>query len=184
VLVPATAGPVVLLDAGATTDTTAEQLVQHAVLGSAYAEAALGLPEPRVGLLNVGAEPGKGDQLRRDAAALLSQAAIRFIGNVEGHDVVLGGRADVVVTDGFTGNVLLKGIEGATARAGGADLPSAGLLLGVDGLSVVGHGAATAQDVAACITHAAELVSEGLLPRLRTALEARRAAPSVPAVTP
>jgi glycerol-3-phosphate acyltransferase PlsX len=126
-----------------------------------------------VGLLNVGSEPGKGDELRKSAFSLLEQAPVRFVGNVEGHDVVLGGPADVVVTDGFTGNVLLKGVEVASART---DLPKAALLLGVDGLSVIGHGAAQAEDVAACIGLAVELVRQGLLPRLRTALRARQEA--------
>ncbi|MFN2539889.1 MAG: hypothetical protein ABR549_17290, partial [Mycobacteriales bacterium] len=165
-------GPVVLLDAGATSDSTPEQLVAQAVLGSAYA-GALGIDAPRVGLLNVGTEPAKGDQLRKEAYALLQQTAVRFVGNVEGHDVILGGPADVVVTDGFTGNVLLKGIEGASGRT---DLPQAALLLGVDGLSVVGHGAANADDIAACIAHAAGLARQGLMPRLRAALDAREEA--------
>jgi glycerol-3-phosphate acyltransferase PlsX len=172
VVVPTPHGPVVLLDAGATSETTPEQLVAYAVLGSAYAEA-LGVQQPRVGLLNVGSEPGKGDQLRKDAFALLLQAPVRFIGNVEGHDVPLGGPADVVVTDGFTGNVLLKAVEGATTRT---DLPRAALLVGVDGLSVVGHGAANAADVAACVLHAADLARQGLMPRLREVLSGRREA--------
>jgi glycerol-3-phosphate acyltransferase PlsX len=177
VVVPAVAGPVVLLDLGATTDTTAEHLLQHALLGVAYAGVVLGLEQPRVGLLNVGEEPGKGDQLRREAHALLATGLSgAFVGNVEGHDVVLGGRADVVVTDGFTGNVLLKGVEGANARAGGPPLPSAAVLLGVDGVSVVGHGAALGQDVAACVAAAAQAVREGLVPRMRAALESARPA--------
>jgi glycerol-3-phosphate acyltransferase PlsX len=172
VVVPTGHGPVVLLDGGATPDSTPELLVSHAIAGSAYAQA-LGVPEPRVGLLNVGSEPGKGDQLRKDAFALLEHAPLRFVGNVEGHDVIVGGPADVVVTDGFTGNVLLKGVETASART---DLPKAALLLGVDGLSIVGHGAADAEDVAACIGQAAQLVRHGLMARLRTALQAQREA--------
>ena len=172
VVVPTSHGPVVLLDVGASSDCFPELLVAHAIAGSAYAET-LGLAEPRVGLLNVGSEPGKGDELRKAAFALLQQAPVRFVGNVEGHDVVLGGPADVVVTDGFTGNVLIKGVEVSSPRA---DLPKAALLLGVDGLSIVGHGAADAGDVAACIAHAADMVRQGLLPRLRTALRARQEA--------
>ena len=171
-VVPTPHGPVVLLDVGATSDSTPEQLAAQAVAGSAYA-AVLGIAEPRVGLLNVGSEPGKGDQLRRDAYPLLEAAPVRFVGNVEGHDVIQGGPADVVVTDGFTGNVLLKGIEGACA---GGDLPKAALLLGVDGLSVVGHGASRAEDVAAMVAYAAALAREGLMDRIRAAL-----APAVPA---
>jgi glycerol-3-phosphate acyltransferase PlsX len=170
VVVPATAGPVVLLDVGATVDCTPEQLAQHALLGTAYAQA-LGVAEPRVGLLNVGSEPGKGDQLRKDSTALLEVLPIRFVGNVEGHDVVLGGKADVVVTDGFTGNVLLKGLEGATTRLGGDALPCSAILLGVRGISVVGHGAATAEDVVGCLRAAAAAVRDGLLATLSGQLE-------------
>ncbi len=162
VVIPSLTGPVVLLDAGATCDATVSQLVAHAVLGSAYA-VGLGIERPRVGLLNVGEEPGKGDVLRKETFAALEGAPIRFVGNVEGHDVTLGGKADVVVTDGFTGNVLLKGIEGASRRAGDEDLPVSALLLGVGGVVVVGHGAATAADVAGCIASAVAAVRSGLL---------------------
>ncbi len=149
VVIPSASGPVVLLDAGASSDSTPAHLVDHAGLGRAYARA-LGVAEPRIGLLNVGEEPGKGDLLRKEAFAALADVD-GFVGNVEGHDVPLGGRADVVVTDGFTGNVLLKGIEGASRRAGAADLPVSALLLGVRGVVVVGHGAAEAQDVLGCL---------------------------------
>jgi glycerol-3-phosphate acyltransferase PlsX len=174
VVCPSAIGPVILLDVGASCDPTPEQLVEHALLGAAFATVALGLPEPRVGLLNVGEEPGKGDQLRKDAHAALAAAPIRFVGNVEGHDVVLGGRADVIVTDGFTGNVLLKAVEGANARAGGSALPSSAVLLGVGGTSVVGHGAASAQDVAACVLAAAGWARDGLIQRVSAALDAQR----------
>ena len=167
-VVPARTGPVVLLDVGATSDSSPEQLAAQAVAGSAYATA-LGIADPRVALLNCGTEPAKGDALRRAAYGLLEAAPVRFVGNVEGHDVILGGPADVVVTDGFTGNVLLKGLEGALQ---GTELPKAALLLGVDGLSVVGHGASGPEDVASCVAHAAELARQGLLARLRAALGA------------
>lgn len=118
VVVPAAEGPVVLLDAGASPDASVDVLVQLAVAGSAYAGIRLGLEAPRVGLLSIGEEAGKGDRLRKRAFDVLSSVAgIEFVGNVEGGDVTGGGRADVVVTDGFTGNVLLKGMEGAVAMA-------------------------------------------------------------------
>jgi fatty acid/phospholipid biosynthesis enzyme len=120
---------------------------------------------PRVGLLSVGAEPGKGDRLRQatDAALRLHQLThARYVGPVEGHDVVLGTRADVVVTDGFTGNVLLKGVEAALAAAPtafpSAAVPRAAALLGVAGPVVVCHGAATGEDVASGLALAARLV--------------------------
>jgi glycerol-3-phosphate acyltransferase PlsX len=114
-----------------------------------------------VGLLSIGAEQGKGDRLRRDADDALRGAVPDYVGNVEGNDVPLGGPADVVVTDGFTGNVLLKGIEGAFALAGGVApdsvAPRAAALLGVRGQVVVCHGAATGGDIASGIAFAARL---------------------------
>ncbi|WP_426510597.1 hypothetical protein ACPPVO_07970 [Dactylosporangium sp. McL0621] len=118
---PTEHGPVLLLDVGVTLDATMLELVQHAVLGTAYASVALGIARPRVGLLSIGSEPGKGDRLRRAVSIALSDIPLpaggRYVGLVEGFDVPRGGPADVIVTDGFTGNVLLKGIEGAMAAA-------------------------------------------------------------------
>ena len=160
-LVPSGAGPVLVLDVGASLDSTAAVLVQHATLGARYASALLDLEQPRIGLLSVGAEEGKGDRMRRIADDTMRRTVPGYIGNVEGHDVPLGGPADVVVTDGFTGNVLLKGIEGGFALAGGvaatSDAPRGAALLGVNGLVVVCHGAATGADVASGILLAARL---------------------------
>lgn len=104
--------PTVLLDAGANAEVHAEWLVQFAVMGSVYSHHRYGVAEPRVGLLSIGEEPGKGDTLRKEAYDLLAQATgINFIGNVEGRDVMTDD-VDVVVTDGFTGNVVLKTLEG------------------------------------------------------------------------
>jgi glycerol-3-phosphate acyltransferase PlsX len=91
-------------------------LAQFAVLGTGYARAVLGVRAPSVGLLTIGSEPGKGNRLARRAQPLLSCAPVRFTGNVEGRDV-LAGAVDVVVTDGFTGNVALKAIEGSLRLA-------------------------------------------------------------------
>ena len=115
--------PTLLLDAGAIADPKPEMLAQFAQLGSAYAEVAFGITKPRVGLLSIGAEPGKGNKLARRAFELLSAeqhgaAPITFAGNVEGSDL-LSGRVDVIVTDGFTGNVALKTLEGAIRFAAG-----------------------------------------------------------------
>jgi len=109
--------PTVVLDAGANIDVKPEHLVQFAVMGSVVAQVYLEVEEPTVGLLNIGEEAGKGRDLERDSHALLSSSVARFVGNVEGRDLGRG-RADVIVTDGFTGNVLLKTAEG-TARAVG-----------------------------------------------------------------
>ena len=105
----------VLIDCGATADCTPEFLLQFAFMGSYYAEKVRGIENPRVALLNIGAEDSKGSELQKAVYPLLKQAgeagAINFTGNIEARDVPLGG-ADVVVADGFAGNVLLKGIEG------------------------------------------------------------------------
>lgn len=104
--------PNILLDAGANAEVQAEWLVQFATMGAIYARHRFGIERPTVGLLSIGEEPGKGDTLRKEAYELLVKApGIDFIGNVEGRDLMKK-TADVIVTDGFTGNVALKTLEG------------------------------------------------------------------------
>ena len=114
-VLPAGKNGVMLIDCGANAECTPEYLLQFAFMGSFYAKKIMGCAEPRVGLLNVGTEDTKGDELRHETFALLKEAdaegRIRFIGNVEGTGV-FDGSVDVVVSDGFTGNVLLKAAEG------------------------------------------------------------------------
>jgi glycerol-3-phosphate acyltransferase PlsX len=100
-----------LLDVGANVDAKPEHLLQYAIMGSIYAEKVRGVSNPRIGLLNIGTEEKKGNELAKNTFELLQQANIHFIGNVEARDL-LDGVADVVVTDGFTGNMVLKTIEG------------------------------------------------------------------------
>jgi glycerol-3-phosphate acyltransferase PlsX len=120
VVLPTRPEPTLLVDAGAIADPKPEMLVQFAQLGVAYAQVACGVAEPRVGLLTIGAEPGKGNKLARRAHELLAAdpphggLPISFAGNVEGDDL-LAGKVDVIVTDGFTGNVALKTLEGTAA---------------------------------------------------------------------
>lgn len=113
--IPVLGGKAVLCDCGANAECTPEYLLQFAYLGSFYAQKVMGIDRPRVGLLNIGAEPEKGDALRHEAYAVLDQAGqagrIHFIGNLEASDAMLG-KADVIVSDGFTGNVMLKSLEG------------------------------------------------------------------------
>jgi glycerol-3-phosphate acyltransferase PlsX len=108
---PARRGPSVLLDAGANADCRAEHLLQFATMGTVFAEEILGLERPTVRLLSIGEEPEKGNQLTLEAHELLAGSDLDFRGNAEGRDV-LEGAADVLVTDGFTGNVALKAVEG------------------------------------------------------------------------
>jgi len=109
--IPARRGPSVLIDAGANADARPEHLLQFATMGAVFAEEILGLARPEVRLLSIGEEAEKGNQLTLEAHALLAASDLNFAGNCEGRDV-LGGAADVVVTDGFTGNIALKLLEG------------------------------------------------------------------------
>jgi glycerol-3-phosphate acyltransferase PlsX len=109
--IPAQRGPSVLLDSGANADARPEHLLQFATMGAVFAEEILGLERPEVRLLSIGEERGKGNQLTLEAHELLAASDLNFMGNCEGRDL-LAGAADVVVTDGFTGNVALKLLEG------------------------------------------------------------------------
>jgi phosphate acyltransferase len=110
-VIPTSGPPCVLLDVGANADCKPENLVQFAVMGAAYARTTLGVAEPRVALLNIGEEASKGSILAQEAYVLMEARVPGFIGNVEGRDIPAGA-ADVIVTDGFTGNVALKLMEG------------------------------------------------------------------------
>ena len=196
-VIPSAGGPLVFLDAGASVEASPDLLASFALVGAAYARVRLGIERPRVGLLTVGEEAGKGDPLRKAAHDALAALPVDFVGNVEGRDVPQGGRADVVVTDGFTGNVLAKGLEaaaGTVTDAVRAHLAAAGVapdvldevagatehmsperlggavLLGVKGVVVVGHGASTARGVASCVGVAVQAVQQGLVPRTAEAL--------------
>jgi glycerol-3-phosphate acyltransferase PlsX len=114
---PALNGPTVLIDSGANVDCKPEWLEQFGIMGSAYARAVLGIDQPRVAVLSLGEERTKGNQLALEAARLLEVAPVRFIGNVEGRDL-FHNIADVIVTDGFVGNVVLKTGEGIFADLG------------------------------------------------------------------
>jgi glycerol-3-phosphate acyltransferase PlsX len=109
--IPGRRGPSVLLDCGASADARPEHLLQFGAMGSVFAEEILGVPNPEVRLLSIGEEPEKGNQLTLEAHELLAASDLNFKGNTEGRDI-LAGASDVVVTDGFTGNVTLKLLEG------------------------------------------------------------------------
>lgn len=115
--------PTVIIDAGANIEVRADQLAQFAVMGSALAQVYLGLENPAVGLLNIGEEAAKGRDLERQAHALIASRSINFVGNVEGRDLGRG-VAEVFVTDGFTGNIILKASEGVARAVGAALLES------------------------------------------------------------
>ncbi len=190
--------PAVLVDAGANSECTAAMLVQFAQMGAAYASERYGVGEPSVALLSIGEEPTKGTPLVKEAHALLAAegSGVRFVGNVEGRDL-LPSQADVVVTDGFTGNVALKTLEGSlrflmaavltvfdtdedTRAAAGVLMPrllplaaeldpeniGGAMLLGVNGVCVISHGSSSAVAVANAVRVSHELASRGLVDRL------------------
>lgn len=192
--------PTVLLDAGANAEVQTEWLVQFAIMGSVYSTQRFGIEKPRVGLLSIGEEPGKGDTLRKEAYELLAVAPqINFIGNVEGRDLMTG-VVDVVVTDGFTGNVVLKTLEGSLktvvkslfaafgqpeyAQAAEALMPAllplyetldpdtygGAILLGVDGVCIISHGSSGARAMLNGIKCAQEMVETNMVEAIRHAI--------------
>jgi glycerol-3-phosphate acyltransferase PlsX len=182
-----------VLDLGTSIDCRPSQLLNYAVLGSAIAKVLHGIQEPRVALLSVGTEEGKGNRQVREAYQLFQSSGLNFIGNIEGVDVPLG-KADVVVCDGFVGNILMKFAEGlgmavveylraripeeARGMAEGimAELSrltnavehvGGGPLLGLNGVAIVGHGRSRAPSVTAAIEMARDTLKLGLVDMMR-----------------
>jgi glycerol-3-phosphate acyltransferase PlsX len=148
VLLPVPGGPVLLLDAGASVEVRPEHLVQFAYMGACFMEAVVGVERPRVGLLSVGEESGKGTPDVLSAHARLSEGELNFVGNLEGFDLPAAG-AQVVVADGFTGNVALKVLEG-TVRALSAEIRSrirSGVASSLGGLLIRGKLAGVRDDL-------------------------------------
>ena len=151
---PAINGPVVALDLGANTECRAHHLVQFAQMGADYAIKALCIDKPRIGLLANGHEDRKGSVLTKEAFALLKETSLNFVGNVEPYDVFTN-KVDVVVCDGFSGNILLKTMEAIFELFAGSlkaekynkDQPGGALLLGVQGCTIVCHGNSDADDI-------------------------------------
>ena len=193
--------PTVMLDAGANAEVEAEWMMQFAVMGSVYANARYGIERPRVGLLSIGEEPGKGDTLRKKSYELLSAMDnINFIGNVEGRDIMTPD-VDVVVTDGFTGNVALKTLEGTMrtivkelfASIGepqykehtealmpalldlyskfDPDSTGGAILLGVDGVCIISHGSSSARAMLNGIKVAKDMVECDMVGLIANALK-------------
>ena len=192
--------PTVMLDAGANAEVEAAWMTQFALMGTVYARARFGIEKPRVGLLSIGEEPGKGDTLRKETYELLSVASgINFIGNVEGRDIMTPD-VDVVVTDGFTGNVALKTLEGTMrmivkelfASIGepqykehtealmpallnlyakfDPDSTGGAILLGVDGVCIISHGSSSARAMLNGIKVAKDMVDCNMVSMISEAL--------------
>ena len=199
---PTRKGPCFMLDIGANTDCKPVYLQQFAIMGSLYAENVLGISKPRVAIVSNGEEEGKGSILVQETVPLLKTSGVNFVGNIEGKDIPAG-MADVVVTDGFTGNVIVKLSEGVAkfmldmikeeikarplAVVGAALAKSAfaqvrkrldyreyggGVLLGVDGVVIVGHGRSDAVAIKNAIRVAKQTVETGVLPSIRESIAA------------
>ncbi|HLO33890.1 MAG TPA: phosphate acyltransferase PlsX [Anaerolineales bacterium] len=199
---PTATGSCVVLDIGANPDCEPNNLLQFAIMGSVYAEKVLGLKNPKVGLVSNGEEEGKGNELVRGALPLIKNSGLNFYGNVEGKEVI-GGKVDVAVTDGFTGNVMLKSSEAVgklivdniretikngnlLTKIGGLLVkpalssikklldPSeqgAAILLGVNGLVLIGHGRSDAIAVKSAIRVAKNAVDAKVINAIRSAIE-------------
>jgi glycerol-3-phosphate acyltransferase PlsX len=188
-LFPTTGDPAVVVDVGASIDSKPQDLLAFGMMGSAFARFVLGRENPRVGLMNIGEESSKGGEREQAAYLLLEQSSLNFVGNIEG-GALLKGAADVVVTDGFVGNVALKLAEGVLhlvvellkdahdgeglrrrlseldyAEYGGAPL------LGVDGVVIIAHGSSSAKAVKNAILVASRFVETDLCGRIVARLE-------------
>jgi glycerol-3-phosphate acyltransferase PlsX len=196
IMLPTLKGSSLLVDVGANTDSKPHNLVEFALMGKIYLENIVGIKNPRIGLMNIGEEEVKGNELTKTTHNLLKQLDINFIGNVEGRDVYIG-EADLIVTDGFTGNVTLKVSEGVVevmlsmlkreimsnifskigffflkhslkrikkkldySEYGGA------LLLGVNGIVIIGHGGSNAKAIKNAISLSYRFVTEKVLDKI------------------
>ncbi len=157
--------PTLLLDVGATVDCAPEWLVQFARMGAEYARLHHGIDQARIGLLSIGEEMGKGDEMRKRTYDLLSRLP-GFIGNVEGCDLTLG-RADVVVTDG---GEALEPVLGPAVAQYDPDAFGGAVLLGIDGVCVISHGASNARNIDTAIRLAAECAEAGIVHRMKEAI--------------
>jgi glycerol-3-phosphate acyltransferase PlsX len=204
-VLPSLRGFTVLIDAGANISPKPWHLFQFAIMGHVYARDILGFERPRVGLLSVGEEEGKGNDLTREAYELLKESRLNFIGNIEGRDIY-NGQCDVIVTDGFTGNVALKISESLAEMVGamikeeltrdlrskvGAALAVPAFdrfrkrvdytemggapLLGIDGAAIICHGASPVKAIKNAVRVAGEWASAGLNEHIKAALEAETA---------
>lgn len=189
-LLPTAATPVLMLDAGANVDCKPHHLVQFAQLGSIYATDLMGVAKPRVGLLNIGEEPKKGNELALESHPLLEASSLNFIGNVEGSDIIRGA-CDVLVCDGFTGNVLLKFYESVAGfivallkQRLGEESPDltdvyrvldyqeygGAPLLGVGGVSIICHGKSPPRAIGNALHVAARAVESDMVSHMKREL--------------
>jgi len=201
VLIPTIKGPGVILDVGANVNSTAKDLLQFAVMGNIYMKTIMKKEDPRIGLLSIGAEEVKGNDVTVEAHRLLRQSGLNFVGNIEGTDI-LKGKADVIVCDGFVGNILLKFGEGIAEefmnvfrdeilkypfrkmallllRGAFKDIRKkidyaeygGAPLLGVDGCSIICHGSSNAKAITSAIRVAGEFVEKRINQQIKERLQ-------------
>jgi phosphate acyltransferase len=191
-ILPTIAQPLLLVDAGANVDCKPHHLLQFARLGSIYVEDVWRRPAPRVGLLNIGEEPEKGDELAVETHGLLASSGLNFVGNIEGRDVIRGS-CDVLVADGFVGNVLLKFYESVTGFIHGmlreelerrcADVDFTSMfrafdyteyggapLLGVNGVTIICHGGSPPRAISNAIRVAVQAVETRMVAHIQSAV--------------
>ncbi|MCP4213839.1 MAG: phosphate acyltransferase PlsX [bacterium] len=200
-MIPTLKGHSLLVDVGANVDSKPKNLVQFALMGKVYLEHVVGIPNPRIGLMSIGEEEVKGNELTKTTHNLLKSMDINFIGNVEGRDVYFG-EADLIVTDGFTGNVTLKVTEGVVdmmlsmlkreimtnmlSKIGFFFLKSSlrrirkkmdyteyggALLLGVNGIVIVGHGGSNKKAIKNALQLSTKFIRENVLDKISTEIE-------------
>ncbi|HSQ35209.1 MAG TPA: phosphate acyltransferase PlsX [Candidatus Binatia bacterium] len=201
IMIPTLKGNSLLVDVGANTDSKPHNLIQFALMGKVYLENIFGVKNPRIGLMNIGEEEVKGNELTKTTFNLLKQLDINFIGNVEGRDVYLG-EADLIVTDGFTGNVALKVSEGVVdvmlsmlkreimsnifSKIGFFFLKRSlkrikkkldyaeyggALLLGVNGIVIIGHGGSNAKAIKNAVYLSYKFISQKVLEKISLEIE-------------
>lgn len=192
-LLPTAKGPILLTDAGANVDCKPQQLLQFARLAAVYAKDVLGMENPRIGLLNIGEEPEKGNELAVETYRLLSESDVNFVGNIEGRDIIRHA-CDVLVADGFVGNVLLKFYEsvatfmyrlvasGLGDKAAEVDLDKifhlfdwteygGAPLLGVSGVSIICHGGSPPRAIRNAIRVAIQAVENRMVRHIQAEIQ-------------
>ncbi len=201
IVIPTPTRPVVLIDAGANADCKPENLYHFALLGKVYIQSLHSVSQPKIGLLNIGEEKGKGNELTKEAYKLLESSNLNFIGNIEGGEIFQG-KADVVVCDGFTGNVILKVAEGLAetlmaevkeavgstlfSKIGGLlvkpsfkklaqrlsyDEYGGAKLLGINGVVVISHGKSNAKAIKNAIQFSYETVKNEVVAKIKEELK-------------
>jgi glycerol-3-phosphate acyltransferase PlsX len=192
-MIPTSVAPTLLLDAGANVDCKPQHLLQFAQLGKVYAQDLLGIESPRVGLLNIGEEPEKGNELSVETHKLLLETDLNFVGNIEGREIISGG-CDVLVCDGFDGNLILKFYESVAGFIVGLlqreveaqaveDLDlrrvfksldyteyGGAPLMGVNGVTIITHGSAPSKAITRSIEMAAQAFRSSMVPHMAAAL--------------